>query len=435
MKENRLIVMSADALVGDDMKLMEQLPNFKKYLAGGSAIKHVQSVYPTITYPAHTTIATGVYPNRHGINCNLVTPYECTDSPIPWTWFHDRVKVPDIFDAVKSADLTTSAVFWPVTGNHPSIDYLIDEYWTQPDVKDDTPLRMFKRSGSNQKVINIIKKHQSILKERAHPQADEFLIRCAADMIREFKPHLMMIHPANIDGYRHGHGLFGGKIDQGIYETDRWIGNLMAAAEEAGTAEDTTFILTSDHGQLEIKRVVNLNVLLADGGYIKLDKDNKVTDWDVWIQSGGMCAFVYMKDNGDEKLKGEIYKLLCQLKDDGLYGISEVFTAEEADVNHHLAGEFAFVLETDGYSSFGDRCVRPIVSGINRADYRSGAATHGYLPHKGPQPVFYAKGPAVKNGVVIEKGRLVDQAPTMAKMLGVEMADVDGEAVEEILNV
>lgn len=433
MNKKHIIVLSADALVSDDMELLEKLPNFRKYLAGGACVKQVKSVYPTITYPAHTTIATGVYPNRHGVNCNLVTPYECIDSPLPWTWFHDRVKVPDIFDAAKNAGLTTSAVFWPVTGNHKSIDYLIDEYWTQS--KDDTILEMFERSGSSPEMLDIIKRHMSVLEERKHPQADEFLIRCACDIIREYKPNLIMIHPANIDGYRHSNGLFGDAIDKGIYETDRWIGNLMAAAEQAGIVDDTTFVLTSDHGQLEIKRVVHLNVYLTDAGYIKLDDNNNVVSWDAWIQSGGMCAFVYLSDKNNGILKDEIYKLLCDLKIEGVYGISEVFTAEEADEKHHLAGEFSFVLETDGYSAYGDRCIRPVVTGINKSDYRSGAATHGYLPEKGPQPVFYCKGNGVKNGVVIENALLVDEAPTIAKMLGIELQNIDGNALTEMIDI
>lgn len=428
MNNKYVIVLSADALVGDDMDLFCKLPNFRKYIVGGSCVKSVKSVYPTITYPAHTTMATGVYPNRHGVNCNLVTPFESITNPIPWTWFHDRVKVPDIFDYAKGAGLSTAAVFWPVTGNHKSIDYLIDEYWTQS--KEDNIIDMFRRSGSSESMIDIVKRHMGILKERHHPLADEFVIRCACDIIREYKPNLIMIHPANIDGYRHGNGLFGEAIDKGIYETDRWIGNLMAAAEEAGIADNLTFVLTSDHGQLEIKRVVNLNVILTEHGYIHLNENNNVVSWDAWIQSGGMCAFVYLNDN---TIETDIYKLLCKLRDEGLYGISEVFTAEEAGSKHHLAGKFSFVLETDGYSSFGDKCIRPIVTGINKTDYRSGVATHGYLPEKGPRPVFYCKGSAVNDGIVIENALLIDEAPTIAAMLGLELPDIDGNVLREII--
>ena len=63
----KLIVISADALVAEDMEYLETLPNFKKYLAGGVGVRKVHSVYPTITYPCHTTMITGVYPDTHKV--------------------------------------------------------------------------------------------------------------------------------------------------------------------------------------------------------------------------------------------------------------------------------------------------------------------------------------------------------------------------------
>lgn len=431
MRQNRLIVVSADALVAEDMDLLKKLPNFRRYLAGGACVERVRSIYPTITYPCHTTIATGVYPDRHGVHCNLLTPMESMERPVPWYWWHDRVRVPDLFDRAKAAGLTTAAVFWPVTGNHPNIDHLIAEYWTQS--PDDDLEAAFARAGTDPRVIDIVRRHRSVMRERIHPQCDDFVMRCACDMIREFKPHLLMIHPGNIDGYRHGKGLFGEAIDQGIYETDHWIGELMMAAEEAGVLDDTTFVLTSDHGQMDIKRVVNLNVYLADAGLIRTDSEGNATDWDAWIQGGGMCAFVFLKDPANTAVKEKVSAVLHHLQEEGVYGVGQVFDAETARREHRLAGDFSFVVETDGYTAFGDRCVRPAVTGMDASDYRSGWATHGYLPAKGPQPVFYCKGPAVRDGAVMENARLVDEASTLAAMLGLEMPDVDGRVLTELL--
>ena len=80
----KMIVLSADALVHEDMEELSAMPNFRKYLAGGAAIKRVKSIYPTITYPCHTTMATGCFPDRHGIPGNLKSPRQYLRSPIPW---------------------------------------------------------------------------------------------------------------------------------------------------------------------------------------------------------------------------------------------------------------------------------------------------------------------------------------------------------------
>ena len=66
----KLIVISADAMVAEDLEYLKTLPNYRKYLEGGALVKHVRSIYPSVTYPCHTTMVTGVYPDKHGITSN-----------------------------------------------------------------------------------------------------------------------------------------------------------------------------------------------------------------------------------------------------------------------------------------------------------------------------------------------------------------------------
>jgi predicted AlkP superfamily pyrophosphatase or phosphodiesterase len=339
--------------------------------------------------------------------------------------------VPDIFDAAKKAGYTTAAVFWPCTGNHPSIDWLIDEYWTQRPGQ--TLVEAFAEMGACPELWPIIEKNAPLMQERKHPFCDDFMLACSCDMIRTFKPDFLMIHPANIDGARHGHGVFGEHIRKTLEDTDRWIGDLMEAASDAGVLEDTNFVLTSDHGQMDIKRVIHINVLLADAGLIRPRGEDEDPDWDAWCQSGGMSACVYLKDPGDRNIYEKTYGVLKHLCEEGVYGISRVYTAEEAEREEHYGGEFSFVLETDNYTSFGDRFVRPLVTGADNGDYRKGRATHGYLPSKGPSPVFYCKGPAFREDVALEEGKLIDEAPTIARAMGFGMPDTDGAPVFELL--
>ncbi len=426
-KQQRLIVLSADAMVTEDLEYLKTLPNYKKYLEGGAGVGRVSSIYPTVTYPAHTSISTGTYPHKHGIYSNL------EDFSKDWKWFSDAVKVEDIFTAAKKKGLTTAAVFWPVTGNHPDIDYLIDEYWAQG--KNDNPRSAFARSGSNDDVLkNVIDKYMPIHRERKHPFCDDFVIGCAAEIIRLYKPHLIMIHPGNIDGYRHSYGVFGPNISKGVAETDEFIGLLAEAAIEVGIWEETNIVLLSDHGQMNIDRIINLNVILAENGLIKLDENDNIISWDAYIRSSGMSAYVYLRDKNDAELGKSVYDFLLTLRNKEIYGISEVLTVEEADERYKLNGNFSFVLETDGYTSFGDKHIRPLIGNKNNNDYRSGHATHGYMPEKGPQPVFRAKGPAFKNGALVQESILVNHAPTFAKILGVELTEAEGIPMTELLN-
>ena len=70
---------------------------------------------------------------------------------------------------------------------------------------------------------------------------------------------------------------------------------------------------------------------------------------------------------------------------------------------------------------------------LDLSDFRFGRATHGYHPDLGPQPTLIAKGPSIKEGVVIDRRPIVDEAPTYAKLLGVDLPDAQGTAIEEIL--
>ncbi len=432
--KKKLIVMSADAMVYEDLTYFKTLPGYQKYLKGGAEIKHMKSIFPTVTYPCHTTMSTGTYPAKHGVLTNM-WPTNFLDRPCQngglWNRFYNNVKVKeDIFTAAKAAGYTTAAVFWPVTGNHPSIDYLINEIF--PEKEDETVLDAFARSGSSKEMLEIAHKNLCFLKEIKHPYIDVFCIKCACDIIKEYKPDILFLHPSNIDHYRHAKGLFGEHVNKGIVETDGWITELMETAEIAGIADDVNFVLVSDHGQLNSRRFVNLNIILADRGYITL-KNGEVTDWRVQFVSTGMSAMVYLKDKNDKKLYNEIYDLLKFIRDEGIYGISQVFTAEEIEAQEHFAADFSFVVEGDDYTAFGDSAVRPFISNFDSSDYRTGAATHGYLPHKGPQPIFVAKGPDFKENVSLENGCIVDEAPTFAKILGVSLPLADGKSIDEIL--
>lgn len=428
--KQKLIVLSADALVYEDVELMRQMPNYSKYLEGGSRVKKVRSIYPTITYPCHTTMCTGVWPEKHGIVGNL--KLDPGASYIPWKWFRDASKWDeDIFKAAKRAGLTTAALFWPVTAGHPDIDYLIPEYWPQPG---DTDIReVFRRAGSSEEMIDLVDSQLHGCEIRTHPDTDDFLMRCAREIIIRHQPDLLMIHPGNVDGYRHKNGVFNDRVLEGVKETDRFIGELMAAVEEAGLADCTNFVLTSDHGQIDIKRVMKPNVLLQEAGLITLNDEGRITDWKAVSQSGGTCAMVYLKDPSDRETYEKTYKVLKDAAQEGVYGFESVFTEEETREKYHLGGDFSFVLETDGFTSFQDAATRPIVTTYQFDDYRYGKATHGHLPEKGPQPIFSAKGPAFRDGVTIERANLVDEAPTFAKVLGAELKDADGIALEQLL--
>lgn len=425
--KRHLVVLSADAMVDADLEYAFTLPNFKLLRETGSLVRHVQSIYPSVTYPAHVTMSTGCWPEKTGIWAN--EELQPGNVHPDWHWFHDIVRCEDIFDAAKKNGLSTAAVFWPVTGNHKNIDYLVDEYW--PQGEDDTKEACFLRSGTSQKVYDeCVRPFIGPVTIRKHPETDRLVVKIGAEMLRRYQPNLLMLHPADIDGTRHDKGLFGAHVDQSVRDTDMYLGWLMDAAKEAGIYENTDFVLMSDHGQMEITRVMNLNVKLQEAGLIRMDGQGNFAGWDAYVKSVGMSAHVYVKNKADEP---RVQELLEKMLAEETYGFGELLTREQAKERYHLDGDFAFVLETDGFTAFGDDWKRPLMRPFDKTDYRHGKATHGYMPQKGPQAIFMAAGPHVKKGVEIDCGLLVQGAPTMAKMLGFALEDAQGEAWNEML--
>lgn len=436
--KKRILVFSVDAMVTEDVDALRSMPNFRKYLAGGCEVTGgMRTVYPSVTYPIHVTMMTGCYPGTHGVTSNF--GFTTVNKDAAWLW--DKCyTVEDIFSAAKKAGYTTASVAWPVTGNNKSIDYLADEYW-MPE-PGDTLRSSFARMGSSEEMLDLIQRNARFLPEgyalggKKHfmqwPTIDEFWVQLACDVIREHAPEVTFLHTGTFDSFRHSHGVFGDHLKPARENLDRYIGMLMDACRDAGVLEQTNLVLVSDHGQRDICRAININVLLADRGYIDTDASGKVTSWRAYCMSNAMSTLVYLNDPKDEHLKKAVYEDLKALQDKGVYGIGRIFTAEEARREEMLWGGFSFVLESDGYTSFGDRAVRPLVQNFDISDYRFGRATHGYIPDLGAQPVFVAKGPDFRENVTLARGRIVDEAPTYARILGVELP-ADGRPMEEFL--
>lgn len=432
MNDRHVVVVSVDAMVYEDLEILSKLYTFESVWDRTARVNRVKSVYPTITYPCHSTMMTGVYPETHGI-VNNERPELLVRSSL---WQHERslVKAKSIFDYAHEAGLSTAAVFWPVTGNDKNIDYLVNEYWPQ---HGESSEQCFRDSGSSEEVMQkIVLPNLKYVenRHRKHPWCDAFVMACACDMLTSFKPNLLMVHPANVDAYRHETGLFTPKVEAGLYETNLWIGQLMKAADDAGILDKTDFFIVSDHGQLAIRRCVALNALLAERGLIDVDESGEIRDWTAFAKSGGLSALVYLKHPDCAEDLARTKAVLDELAAGEVMGVGQVFTEAEARAQHHLGGDFSFVVETDGYTTFANDWVRPLVRPQDNRNYRFGRATHGHLPEKGPQPTLIAFGPHMKPGAVIPDALLVDEAPTFAHALGLKMEGTDGRCLTELFN-
>lgn len=430
MKNRKLIIISNDALVKEDMDYLLTKPVIKELVNNGVWVKTVKTVYPSITYCCHASMITGAYPAKTHLYNNEVD--EWGDNR--WVWERHYNNAKTLIDAAKEKGLTTANVFWPVFGNDKNLDFNIPEYWSQTP---DEPLTVaLKRLGTSDKVIKEIVEpnlHYIEGHQRQHPYADEFVFACARDMLLKYRPDVMIVHPAGVDGMRHRYGVFNDYVTEQLDYTYYWIVKIIEALKETGDFENTDIVLTSDHGQMDIKRWGHPNILLRDLGLIELDENNNTTKMRAYIKAVGGSAQIFLTDKNDKEAYDIILKNFTEYAKSKMYGFERIYTKEEAEKEEHLAGDFDFVLESDGFSAFGWEPFGPYYTQPDLSDYRMGTGTHGYLPDKGPQPSMVMFGPDFKKGVTIERRDTVDMAVTLAKVLGLSLPDADGKVIKEAL--
>lgn len=422
-----LVVISVDALVYEDLAILAKQKYVKYLVEHGTLIKHMSTVYPSLTHIVHTTLMTGCYPDKTGIISNE----HFTPGIVNPEWFNSlfEVKCDTLFHAVKRKEMTSAACRWPVTaGGSNVIDYLVPEIMDSDRESDISLLEVHRRMCSDNIFADIVKPNIGILdwSVSKHPTDEMFQIQCACDIIRKYEPNLVMTHPSYVDATRHEFGLFQDKLVNVLEMTDQWVGQIMEAVEDAGISDTTDICVVSDHGHLNIVRSCALNVVFRNKGLLTVDESGHLSSWAAYAKGCGLSCEIYVSE---EKYKDEVYHLLKGMQNSGIYGFKEMLTVEEAEKQYHLNGDFSFIVDTDGYTTFTDDFDGPVMKEMFNDDYRYGHSDHGHMPEKGPQPPMILYGPDFKTGYTIDNNYVVNEAPTFAKVLGVDLQDAQGVAI------
>lgn len=411
----KLVVISVDSLFTSDLEVVKDLAGFKEILEDSVVVKNIECIYPTLTYPCHATIMTGHYPEGHGIHHNeILDPEHYNEN---WYWYYKDLKVKTIFDYAKEKGLTTSAVLWPVTADAP-IDYLIPEIWA-PEY-DAANKRIVETTSSLME--EIYEHHKGLLNWKKNPHLDQFGEACLLEIVDRYTPDVLFLHQASLDHARHTAGTQAELVSEAQRLHGQWIQNIIDLYKRKGLFEDTTFVVLGDHGQLDIQSVISINEMLRRAGLIKTDGAGNVLEYEAYMQSAGISGHLYIVNQ-----EAEIKALEVMEEAKKLGYIEAIFNKEEAKALH-LTGDFEYVVEGSAGISISNQVDCEVVQGVDTEDYKYSKATHGHLPVKGDKPpfiIYNSKRPAK----VIESGKLVDEFPTLMKLLGLELPEgLEGKA-------
>jgi len=297
----RVVLVSVDGLWARDLQRAEsagvRLPVLDSLRRAGALAAGVVGSVPSVTFPSHTTMITGVRPARHGIYANQ-RPWFPTDTgpdARAWYWEAERVLVPGLFEAARAVGLRTGAVYWPVTANHPSIDYNIPDAW-DPRMPDSV-LVALRRLGTSWLL-------DSLGVARAGGVSDSLRAQWTGEIIRRWDPDFVLLHLLDVDHWKHEQGPVGDSVWAALRRADLHIGVVLAALRDRPRA--TTVIVTSDHGFLPYAQILRPGVLLARAGLVTLDSTGRVTDWAAGVVGNGGSAMFLPRDSSDRSLAARI---------------------------------------------------------------------------------------------------------------------------------
>ena len=405
----KLVVISVDSLFTSDLETIKDLPGFEEILEDSIVVKNIECIYPTLTYPCHATIMTGHYPEQHGIHHNeILDPEHANEN---WYWYYKDLKVKTIFDYAKENGMTTSAVLWPVTAQAP-IDYLIPEIWTPEYDKENKKIV----ETTSPIMKEIYEKHKALLNWKKNPNLDEFGGACLLDIVEAYAPDVLFLHQASLDHARHATGTHSNLVSEAQQLHGQWIKKIIELYKKKGLFEQTTFIVLGDHGQLNIQNIVSINEMFRQSGLIKTDGQGHIVEYEAYMQSAGISGHLYLRN---KEVEGKVLEILEEAKNKGY--IETIFNKEEAK-KLHLTGNFEYVVEGSQGIALSNQVDCEIVQEVNTGDYKYSKATHGHLPVKGDQPPFiiYNSGYPAQ---VIKSGKLVDEFPTLMKLLDLEIPE------------
>jgi len=347
-------------------------PNLDQLAKNGVIAEYVIPAFPSNTFPNHYSMATGLYPDNHGIVNNN---FYCPELDMVFR-IGDREMVENsafyggepIWVTAEKQGITTASFFW--VGSEAPVKGIQPTYW--------------KRYDHSFPFINRI---DTVIKWLNLPEKE--------------RPRLIMFYFDEPDGTGHNPGPNTPEVDNMVMRIDSLVGVLVKRLNELPIAPQINLIVTSDHGMTEVsaERYVDL------GTHVRRE----------WVERrhGSNPLFSIQPAEGKED---SVYNSLKSVENIQVWRAGEV-PARLNYGNNPRVLDLIVLADSNWSVGWGSP---------NERFFPGGA--HGWDNAKRDMhTVFYATGPAFKQGHVHSPFEVVDLYPLIAKILGLNPAKVDGK--------
>lgn len=393
-----------------------KVPNLRAFLADGAYATRVRGVLPTLTYPSHMTLMTGVSPAKHGIYANTTfDPFDRNERG--WYWYAEDGRVPTLWDAASVAGLETGNVYWPISvAAH--ITYNLPQIWRTGTADDQKLQRALNTPGLEQELSKGLEPYPGTMDETV--KEDEVRARFAQRLLETKRPDFITVYLTGLDTEQHHSGPLSVPALAVLERLDAVVGRLRASAERAAPGRATVCVV-SDHGFAPVEHDVNLYVAFRDAGLITMDASEKITAWKAAPWPAGGTVAIMLADPKDATVRVAVRALLDKLAADPANGIDRIL---DHDQIREIGGfpDAAFLVSFKIGYEVGLNYSGPLVSAPTNL------GTHGYLPERPElRSSFFIVGPHIAAGRSVGEIDMRRIAPTLAKIMGVALPDAEME--------
>lgn len=415
----RLVVISLDAVFQDDAPTLLSLPNLGRLADGGVFCDDVQTVYPTLTYPVHTSILTGCYPEKHGIDHNEHFMPDVPANKRPWNWEAGAIEAETLHQAAHRAGREVASILWPVSGKNRALRYNLPEVHALPGENQTVKVL---RYGTTGWLLKSELKYGRTRPSTKQPHLDRFAVLLAEQLIlKQFNPRnhatdvepgarlrnrhmpdVLTLHLVDVDAARHKDGVHGAEAKTALVRADQHVGRVLDALSHAGVLDDVVVAVVSDHGQADVKRVVALDAWLRAEGI------------PARAQTLGMGAYIRCD-------RGDYQRVLDTLRDNQqMLSIRHVYTRQAL---RRMRAPEGLLLAVDAQEG---------VEFVDSIDAPAHAANHGFGPeHPAARCLLWLHGPPFLRGARLRQAHVVDIAPTLAHAVRLELPGAQGRILWE----
>lgn len=369
-----VILISFDGMRAEYLQRID-LPNFERVMRKGVRSEGMLPSFPPKTFPNHYTIATGLYPENHGLVGNSFwdperkAGYRMADTLAvrDATWYRGE----PIWTTAEKQGMVAASFFWP--GSEAAIGGAKPTYAKVYDA--DVP---------------IFTRVDTVLAWLALPAQQ--------------RPHMITLYMSDVDHAGHESGPLSLAVDTAAKKVDAALGRLLDGIETLPIKDRVYLILLADHGMSETspRWYAALDTLIDLQGVRISDPGPNVK---LHVQGGAPRARV-LRDSINRRMRHGRAYLRAEVP-------------ARLHYNHDPRIGDIVVIMNDHFT----------VGRANRPP-KEGSATHGWEPAQSSMhAIFVASGPGIPAGKVIPSFENIEVYPYMAELLQLAPAkSIDGHA-------